>query len=400
MYEHMSVDLILNRMMGRVSNKLDKREASIIFDALSPAAMELQLMYMEFERILKETFGDTASREFLIKRAAERGIKPYPATYALLKAEFTPKTLSIPLNSRFSLNEFNYCITERISDGIYKINCEEIGIQGNQYFGDLIPIDYINGLETAKLTELLIPGEDEEDTESIRSRYFSTFDTKSFGGNRKDYIDKTNSIAGVGATKVTRVWNSDISPSMMIPTQAVTKWYETIISTLDKEVANWLTTIYTAAIEKKLVIGGSILIKILNSNFDKASSTLINTVQNEIDPNEATGEGFGIAPIGHVVKIDTAEEVKINISSVITFDDGYNFSSLKPQIEKILSDYLLELRKNWALQNTLVVRISQIETRILAIKGVVDITNTKINGQQANAILSKYQIPIIGAVTT
>lgn len=49
----------------------------------------------------------------------------------------------------------------------------------------MIPIDYIEGLETCYLTELLIPGEDEEATEDIRARYFDTFDTKPFGGNRR-----------------------------------------------------------------------------------------------------------------------------------------------------------------------------------------------------------------------
>lgn len=35
MYEHISYEEILNRMMSRVSNKLDKREGSVIWDAHS-----------------------------------------------------------------------------------------------------------------------------------------------------------------------------------------------------------------------------------------------------------------------------------------------------------------------------------------------------------------------------
>jgi uncharacterized phage protein gp47/JayE len=110
MYENMTFEVILQRMLDRVSNNLNKREGSIIYDALAPAAVELQLMYIEFDIILKETFGDTASREYLIRRAAERGIIPYAATYAVLKGEFTPTTLNIPIGSRFSLNDLNYNI--------------------------------------------------------------------------------------------------------------------------------------------------------------------------------------------------------------------------------------------------------------------------------------------------
>lgn len=352
MYENVTYEVILQRMLDRVSNNVDKRESSPIYNALAPAAVELQLMYIEFDIILQETFGDTASREYLIRRAKERGITPYEATYALLKGEFTPSNINIQIGSRFNLNDLNYYVKAKIADGIYQVECEEVGVKGNQYFGDLIPIEYIDGLETAKLTELLIPGEDEEDTEDLRVRYFSSFETKPYGGNKKDYIEKTNAIAGVGSTKVTPIWNG----------------------------------------------GGTVKLTILNSEFSKASSTLIDTVQQTIDPTK-DGSGLGIAPIGHVVDVDTAEEITVNVSSNITFDDGYSFATLKAQIESVVDAYLLELRKDWANQNQLIVRTAQLETRILGIQGIVDIADTKINGTAANLILSQYQIPVMGGVT-
>lgn len=352
MYEHVTFEDILQRMLDRVSDQLDKRESSPIYNALAPAAIELQLMYIEFDIIMKETFGDTASREYLILRAKERGIEPYPSTYAILKGEFTPSTLEIPIGSRFNLNNLNYQVKLKISDGVYQVQCEESGIKGNQYFGDMIPIEYIDGLETAKITELLIPGEDEEGTEDIRKRYFSSFDTKAYGGNKKDYIQKTNAIAGVGSTKVTPIWNG----------------------------------------------GGTVKLTVLNSEFNKASSTLVDKVQLEIDPSK-DARGLGIVPIGHVVTVDTVEDVIINIKSTITFDDGYSFASLKTQIEALIAAYLLELRKDWANQTTLIVRTAQIDTRILGIPGIVDIANTRINGVASNLLLSQYQIPMMGGVT-
>lgn len=350
MYENVTYELIMNRMLGRVSDQVDKREGSIIWDALAPAAVELQLMYIEFDIILKETFGDTASREYLIRRVKERGIAPYPATFALLKGEFS---MDVPIGSRFSLNELNYSVVEQIGTGVFKMECEALGVQGNKYFGDLVPIEYIDGLQTAKLTELLIPGEDEEDTESLRTRYFESFNTKPFGGNQKDYIQKTNSIAGVGSTKVTPIWDG----------------------------------------------GGTVKLTILNSEFDKASSELVNTVQQEIDPTK-DGHGVGIAPIGHIVTVNTAEEIAVNIASNIIFDEGYSFTGQKQNIIDAISAYLLELRKEWANQTNLVVRIAQIETRILAIKGIIDISGTKINGAVSNLTLTKCQIPVMGGVST
>ena len=352
MYEAKTYEEILDRMLERVPDSMDKREGSVIYDALAPAAVELQLMYIEFDVILQETFADTASRKYLIRRAAERGIIPEPATHAVLKGEFTPSTLEIPVGSRFSCGTLNYAVTEKISDGQYKLECEEIGESGNSQFGQMIPIDYIEELETCYLTDLLIPGEDEEDTELIRTRYFDTFDTKPFGGNQKDYIQKTNALPGVGSTKVTPAWNG----------------------------------------------GGTVLLTILDSNYDAASSTLIQSVQEAIDPTQ-DGQGLGIAPIDHIVTVNTAQEVPVNVSTSLSFDEGYSFASLKTTITDVISAYLKEVRTDWANYSQSIVRISQIETRLLSITGVVDIANTKINGAASNLTLGTYEIPVMGGVS-
>ena len=93
---------ILERMLNRVSDKFDKREGSVIFDTHSPTALELEILYVELNRMIAEGYGDTASREYLILRCKERGIIPYPATYAVLKGTFTPATVDV-IGKRFNL---------------------------------------------------------------------------------------------------------------------------------------------------------------------------------------------------------------------------------------------------------------------------------------------------------
>jgi uncharacterized phage protein gp47/JayE len=44
------------------------------------------------------------------------------------------------------------------------------------------------------------------------------------------------------------------------------------------------------------------------------------------------------------------------------------------------------------------VRIAQIETRILTIEGILDIADTKINGTGKNLTLAYEEIPLRGAV--
>ena len=386
---------ILERMLNRVSDKFDKREGSVIFDTHSPTALELEILYVELNRMIAEGYGDTASREYLILRCKERGIIPYPATYAVLKGTFTPATVDV-IGKRFNLGSLNYIVTEKIADGEYRVQCETPGTVGNQYFGQLIPIEYVEGLETATLTKVLIPGEDEEDTEDLRTRYFNSFDEKAFGGNVRDYIEKTNAIPGVGSTKVTRVWNSDIRPADMIPNEIVNEWYEGIIGTVNPTVKAWLEIVYSAAAAKKLTVGGTVLLTILNSEYGVPTPELIQTVQTAIDPEQNAGEGYGLAPIGHVVTVKPADAVTINVKTTITFDVGYGWNNLQSSIDEVIQAYLLELRKTWADNPYLVVRVSQIETRLLAIPGIVDIENTRINNKTDNLTLGKYEVPIYG----
>lgn len=343
MYENITFESILQRMLSRVPDTLDKREGSIIYNALAPAAVELRNMYIELDVILNETFADTASRENLIKRAAERGVTPDKATYAILKGEFN---IDIPIGSRFSCDDLNYTTLEKIEDHKYKLQCETLGVEGNKHFGQLIPIEYIDKLETAELTELLIPGEDEEETESLRQKYYNTLESESFGGNVADYKEKVNKISGVGGVKVYRAWNG----------------------------------------------GGTVKLVIINSNFEKPSNELINSTQTIIDPLQNQGEGLGIAPIGHLVTVDGVSSETINIASTITYQEGWNFEASKPYIEKAIDDYFGELNNTWADNDNLIVRISQIETRLLNVAGILDIANTSINRIQENYVADKDSI--------
>lgn len=226
------------------------------------------------------------------------------------------------------------------------------------------------------------------------------FNEQSFGGNRAAYIETVKKIDGVGNLKVTRVWNGDIRPADMIPSTKVTSWYNSVISGLDAEVATWLSAVYMASFEKKLTVGGTVLITVVNSlDFGEASTVLLNKIQEELDPVENAGEGYGLAPIGHVVSVKSAEPVQSYITTTVTFDEGYNWSNTKTEIEEAVGAYLLELRKAWADNTSTIVRVSQIETRILSVKGVLDVANTKINGSTSNLTLTKYQIPVLGGVS-
>jgi len=368
MYEDQTFEAVMERALDNARSDIDTTEGSIFYSALAPAAQEFEEVYGELDGIVEQSYADTCDRDHLILRCKERGITPYPATNAILKGRFSE---DIGTEQRFSLDELNYISTEYIGtevveiededeEGVteevtlycYKMECEEPGTEGNKHFGTLDPIDYMGDLEIAEITELLVPGEDEEETEILRARYFDSFKTAPFGGNKKDYREKTNAITGVGATRVIPAWNG----------------------------------------------GGTVKLIILNSQFEKASQVLIDTVQEAIDPLSDRGNGSGIAPIGHTVTVVTVREKSVSIVATFVYLEGYSWSRLEAEITEAIEDYFLEMRQDWANQSTLTVRITQIESRLLRITGVVDVSNTKINGVADNLILEGDQIPVLTSV--
>ena len=88
-----------------------------------------------------------------------------------------------------------------------------------------------------------------------------------------------------------------------------------------------------------------------------------------------------------------------SVTTSITYDTGYSFSALRSQIENAIKGYLEGLRKEWQDKDALVVRIAQIESRLLAIEGIIDVTDTKLNGTEGNLIISSEKIPVFGGVS-
>lgn len=350
--DEMTFDYIMNRMLESVPDTVDKREGSIIYDALSPAAAELAKAYMELDVVMDETFVDTASLQYLMLRCKERGVAIQGETAAVIEGVFTPSSVELTAGLRFNCDEVNYTITEKISAGHYKLEAETLGTVGNKYTGLLLPIQTVNGLETAQIAAVLIPAEDGDTTDTLREKYYASIDGEAFGGNVADYREKVNAITGVGGVKVYPVWNG----------------------------------------------GGTVKLTVIASDYTAPSSELISKVQTAIDPEQNHGEGMGLAPIGHTVTVTGAKYADLTITANVTFAAGWNWENGKSQLVSAANAYLDELCKAWADSETTVVRISQIETHLLTADCVVDVDGTTVNDDTKNIELAADEIPRLSTI--
>ena len=340
---------IMAEMMAEMPDDINTGEGSLIYNACVKQALQLEEAYLSMQNVEDNMYTDTQDEEHLILNGKDKGIAIKEATKAILQGDFLQE---IEIGTRFTANDLNYTAVELISGFSYKLECEEEGAEGNIASGELSPIDYIDNYQGGNIVAVLVPGEDQEDIEEYRKKVLENAQTKYFGGNRADYIRFIEALDGVGSCKVKRRTAED----------------------------NYIYPYIT------------------NAGYGIPSEDLVSVVQTAVSPTENNGDGDGIAPIGHFVKIMPAEEVTINVTVAFQFADGYSQEALQSQINSVIDNYFLELRKEWRDSEELVVRVAQVEARLLGIIGIKDISGTALNGSESNTTLSYAQIPGRGTV--
>lgn len=344
MFEDQTFEAILQRMLGRVSNRLDKREGSVIYDALAPIAAEFAQVYADLDSVMRLTFARTTDGEFLSMRTEESGVRRRPATPAIRRGIFDAP---VPIGSRFLGGEVVYIVTEHVGGDEYHLEAETPGAIGNEYFGPLIPIQNIPGLTSALLEDVLIPGEDEESDEALYERYLEEINATRYGGNVDQYKEWISAIPGVGRFKVQPLWNGR----------------------------------------------GTVRALITDANNQVPSPELVQLVQNTLDPKQ-DAKGTGLVPIGHVFTAQGAIPKVVNVEMTVVFNEGYGPTDIQEDVEKVIDDYFSEI--NFV---SLTIRQAILLSRLVALEPVKDILSLLLNGVDGNITLAEEEIAQRGTVT-
>lgn len=357
---------LLQTMLTGVPNSVDKREGSMIQTALGPAAYALEEFYLALNQVQQSAFVQTAVGSSLDLLAAIAGLTRYPATAAVRLGVFSQ---AVPLGARFSTingaDSINFIVsaaTETANE--YQLTAETPGVIGNDYSGNILPITYIAGLQTAQITDVLIPGEDEETDDAFRQRLITALNEKPFGGNVAAYREYIGGLDGVGGVQVYPTWDG----------------------------------------------GGTVKCSIIGADWEPASEALVETVQNAVDPPPNQGLGLGMAPIGAKVTIVAPTEVTVNVSATLTLATGYAIGQVQQPVETAIGNYLQSIREDWAtpavaggIDYQADVYLAQIISAIVGVPGVVNATNVQLNGAGADIILTEtgttQQVPMEGTVT-
>lgn len=368
--EAQNYDYWLNLMLDNVPNDIDKREGSIIFDALAPAAMVNAQQSLSLANIIRETYIKTAQGEFLDYRAVEHGTSRYAATNTEVKVRFNDddgNPVNVNIGDRFASiaeSPIFYTVIKANNDGTAEMQAEEAGTSANGYLGQVLPVTPNDNLAWAEITEIIAPARDAETDDHLRERILKSDAWLAYGGNIADYLDMIHKISEVGAAQIYPVWAGS----------------------------------------------GTVKLVIVNNDLMPASPDLVKKVKNIIDPEDNEAQGVGLAPIDHRVTVVAPEVLKVDVSIQLQLTDQANKVAVEKGIKDMLNKLFSELRKDWDTINATVGRgyslsiyRSRILSKIMLIDGVADSQLPKLNGEDKDIHLifsnEVSQLPILGEVT-
>lgn len=369
-------EVILQRMLARIPEEIDKSEGSFIYDALAPAAAEMVQMKIEMGEFLKQAFASTAFGEYLELRAEEQGVcrkkavkaqgteaKGNPLLITGIPGTVIPQGTIVSTAADEATNtqavEF-VTLQEKIipAEGTVQIDIAAVepGIQGN------VPARAINllavplaGVTAVTNEKALTGGLEEETDESLLQRYYEKVRKPITSGNKWQFISWAKEVSGVGGARVFPVSNS-------------------------------LT----------------VRIVIVDNEMLPANDKLVEDVQQYLDP-QGEGLGLGVAPLGARVIVEPAKELPITIGfETLDIDiDKYTQEQVLENIAQVVKEYFqreISFKANEQGQQVNI-SIAKLGSEIFKAEGLLDYTGFTISGGSANLPVAEDEVPIVERVT-
>lgn len=362
MFEEQTFEAIMQRMLDRIPDDIDKREGSIIWDALAPEALEFARSYCELDNVLNLVFARTTYGTYLDLICESHGVErkdpEYSVGYAWAEGvpgfiNPSPVEISVVVKDTVLkyvvVNEENKTIDlEMPQEGKVRVKllCKTPGAIGNIAANTIELYEYMPGIDKIYNTEDFHSGVDAEDDTSLLQRLLEKVKNPPSSGNKNDYVRWAKEVPGADFVKVIPLWNG---PGTV-----------------------------------KLIVFG---VKGL-----PVGTEIINNVKEYIDPTNGLGEGK--APLGATITVVTVQIKYVTIQlKGLEIKQGYSIESIKLAIKENLVKYLESI-----LPGDVVI-LKTLEAVVMNTEGVKDFSSLNINGSTSNLITNDEEKVILQEVT-
>ncbi len=345
----MTYEAILAKMLDKVPSHLDKREGSVVFDSIAPAAFEISRVYATLEYFLMLGFLEGSVGEYLDYKAAESGIVRFAATNATIKVSVVnigEEKLAVPINTKFfcEKNSLYYTVIDKSEDGDYILSCDSIGASGNINSGNFMPTTTVPNFYRAFYVTTISYGEDAEGDAALKKRCLEKMGDVTAQGNAAQYNKWAEGFSGIGRIRL--------------------------------ELIDDILHIF--------ILGGDNL---------PATEDIVESFQEYLDPN-SEGLGMGVAPIGAKIVVHSPYTIEVNADVRLTIGTGADYNDVVAGIEEAL----LEMVKDVSFIND---KFSYFDftSRLLKVAGIASIQAVSINDATQDVPLIDNIVPRAGTVT-
>ena len=219
MFENKTAEVILADMLGSVGNEYDKREGSVIYNALAPIAYRLADMYAALDDALDETFPDTCSVDSLNRRARALGIpEQIQAVYTQLRCDVTFGTgfSEVPDGAIFAYQGLLFEYVETSENNTSEITVRAVEADAAYNLADDTQLIYqgSDGAVTGcTVTGTISIGNAGETLDEFRARYMAAVKGAAFDGNIAAYREIVEEASSRTSTAIVTYEVKNIDPA-------------------------------------------------------------------------------------------------------------------------------------------------------------------------------------------
>lgn len=349
----MNIDTIHNTMLDNISDDYQKTEGFPTYDITRGFAFALLVLWKKAEEIeMKQNVDNLTGDELETFVAQRKGTIRKQATYAEGVLTIVEGNGTIHVGDLFESEggiKYESLETKDVMNGsTVKIRCTQAGSAGNVAANVItkMPIT-IQGIISVTNQKPIVGGENTETDNDLRERYYEELREPATSGNKYHYKEWAKEVTGVGEANVIDTWQGK----------------------------------------------GTVKIVIINADRQAASESLVNDVQEYIDPHK-NGDGAGEAPMGAVCTVVSATNIPININVTgIVTNGNVAESEIRDALAKKVESYLKEIafKQNY-------VSAAQIASFVIGLDYIKDYDTCTINGDNKKVTLSDEEVAVKGTI--
>lgn len=344
LFENLTPETILERVLGRMDTDLQTREGSYAYDQAAPMCMELWQMYTTLEELVEAFYINEHSGPYLDAHAK---------LFAMTRREGTKAACTITMEGEagtvvpagtgfFSESglEFGLAGDVALADGRGRglLRAARVGQAYNVPAGSVTQIlRSVRGLRSFACEEAT-GGTDPESDEALFARIDERRKRPPTSGNPDHYRQWALSVDGVGDVRVTRVWR------------------------------------------------GPGTVKVLICGYDRlpVDDAVVERCAAYIETQR---------PIGAQVTVVSAQAWPIRIAARLVLLGSVARAAVEEELRRLVAQYLAE-----AAFHEYVIYAHRVGALLMSIDGVVDYSGLTINGQEGNLTLDSDSVPVLEGV--